>query len=143
MITKKPINALALSAALIISVSTQSHAQEAYVYPAQGQSPEQQEKDQYSCYVWAKNKSGVDPMNSGSNSGRKSLLGGAARGAAGGAIIGAIAGDAGKGAAIGAATGGVVRGLRNSSNRNNNNSNNNDYDRAYAVCLEGRGYNVK
>jgi len=32
------------------------------VYPAQGQSNEQMEKDKFECYGLAKNQSGFDPM---------------------------------------------------------------------------------
>ena len=142
---------------LLLSVSTTTFA-ELYVFPAKGQSEQQMEKDKYSCYGWAKNQTGYDPMNPPkvvtSSTSQPSALGGAARGAAGGAIIGAIAGDAGKGAAIGAATGGIGRGLMNRSSRNDQQQNVNnqaaqishqksEYDRAYAVCLEGKGYSTK
>jgi hypothetical protein len=39
-----------------------SVAQDMVVYPAQGQSNEQMEKDKFECYGWAKNQSGFDPM---------------------------------------------------------------------------------
>jgi hypothetical protein len=32
-----------------------------FVYPAKGQSPEQQKKDEYECYTWAAQQSGYDP----------------------------------------------------------------------------------
>ena len=143
--------------ALLLSVSSTAFA-ELYVFPAKGQSNDQMEKDKYSCYGWAKNQTGFDPMNPPkvvtSSSSQPSALGGAARGAAGGAIIGAIAGDAGKGAAIGAATGGIGRGLMNRSSRNQQQQDVNnqsaqishmksEYDRAYSVCLEGKGYSTR
>ena len=132
---------------------------ELYVFPAKGQSQQQTEKDKFSCYGWAKNQTGFDPMNppqvqaAAPRSG-PGVLGGAARGAARGAIIGAIAGDAGKGAAIGAAAGGITRGFRNRNQRNKQQSQQqqqasqinrmrSDYDRAYSVCLEGKGYTVR
>jgi hypothetical protein len=37
-------------------------AQELIVYPTKGQSAQQQEKDEFDCYKWAKSKSGFDPM---------------------------------------------------------------------------------
>ena len=37
-------------------------AQDPIIYPNQGQSPEQQEKDKFECYNWAKTNSGFDPM---------------------------------------------------------------------------------
>ena len=147
---------------LIVSVIIfSSHAfvqAEPYIYPAQGQSPEQMEKDKYQCYGWGKQQTGYDPMNppvaSSGQSNTAPVVGGAAKGAAGGAIIGAIAGDAGKGAAIGAVTGTVARGARNRGAMNQQQQQaqqqsaamaqmQSEYDRAYAVCLEGRGYNVK
>ena len=32
-----------------------------FVYPQQGQGREQQDQDEYQCYKWAKDNSGVDP----------------------------------------------------------------------------------
>ena len=32
------------------------------IFPAQGQSNEQTEKDKFSCYGWAKQQTGFDPM---------------------------------------------------------------------------------
>ncbi|MGR9073491.1 MAG: glycine zipper family protein [Gammaproteobacteria bacterium] len=132
---------------------------ELYVFPAKGQSETQMEQDKFSCYGWAKQQTGFDPMNppsvpSASSGSRGSLIGGAAKGAAAGAVIGAIAGDAGKGAAIGAATGGIGRALGNRADRrvqgqvdqqqaNQISQMQSNYDRAYAVCLEGKGYTVK
>lgn len=37
-------------------------AQDPIVFPAEGQSQEQMEKDKFSCYQWAKNETGFDPM---------------------------------------------------------------------------------
>jgi len=47
---------LALTAAVIpVAVAQQ------YVYPAKGQSPQQQQSDEAACYTWAVQQSGVDP----------------------------------------------------------------------------------
>jgi hypothetical protein len=83
-----------------------------FVYPAKGQAPEQQQKDETECYTWARGQTGIDPTGPATapaatpekvdNPANGARAAGAARGAAGGAVIGAIAGDAGKGAAIGA-----------------------------------------
>src|SRR5271154_970713 len=35
--------------------------QRVFVYPANGQSPEQTERDRYECHVWAVQQTGVDP----------------------------------------------------------------------------------
>src|SRR5512133_197812 len=95
-----------------------SKAMNLYVYPSKKQSQSQQKKDEFACYQWAVEQSGIDPLNlpkveaapvkSGPTGG---AVRGAARGAAAGAAIGAIAGDAGKGAAIGA-TAGAMAGRR-------------------------------
>jgi hypothetical protein len=123
-------------------------AADLFIYPSQGQSPEQQEQDEFSCYKWAKAQSGVDPSSPGRgpDRGRRagSTLGGAARGAGLGAAVGAIAGDAGKGAAAGAVVGGA-RGRRRGIQRERYEaaSERNSYDRAFAACMEARGYTVK
>ncbi|MCK5356290.1 MAG: hypothetical protein KAJ63_14325 [Methyloprofundus sp.] len=151
-------NKLILIAAVFAFAKSAFVLAEPYIYPAQGQSAEQMEKDKYQCYGWGKQQTGYDPMNppavsvGQANTGR--VAGGAARGAAGGAIIGAIAGDAGKGAAIGAVTGTATRGIRNRQAVGQQQQQaqqqsaaiaqmRGEYDRAYAVCLEGRGYSVK
>lgn len=149
---------LILMAGMIVSVSSMTVQAEPYVYPAKGQSAQQMEKDKYQCYGWGKQQTGFDPMNppvaSTGQANTGSVVGGAAKGAAGGAVIGAIAGDAGKGAAIGAVTGTATRGIRNRRAVGQQQQQaqqqsatiaqmRSEYDRAYSVCLEGRGYSVK
>jgi hypothetical protein len=119
-----------------------------YVYPQKNQSADQQNKDSYECDGWAKAQSGVDPgqpppqARVGQHS--RGAVGGAARGAAVGAAVGAIAGDAGKGAAAGAVVGGV-RGRRGSmaAQQEQQQTARSSYDRAFAACMEGRGYTVR
>jgi hypothetical protein len=90
-----------------------AEAQRPVVYPAKGQSPEQQQKDQTECDVWAKQTTRRDPRRvaaapppaSGSTVGGGQRLGGAARGAAGGRLIGAIAGTRARARAAGAVVG--------------------------------------
>ena len=131
------------------------------IYPANGQSAEQQQKDESECYVWAKEQTGYDPAQStqyavapAQQSVGGERLGGAARGAAGGAIIGAIAGNAGKGAAIGAVGGTVLGGARQRGKEDENQQavanqqqaiaqQQQNYQRAYTACFEGRGYTVR
>ncbi len=98
-----------------------------FAYPAKGQKPDQQAKDEGECYNWAKTQSGYDPMQpppaptqqaqAAQPSGPAadgSRARGAARGAAAGAVVGEIAdNDAGKGAAYGAVAG-VLAGGRQS-----------------------------
>ena len=142
---------------VIFMTSAQSNM---FIYPKDGQSAEQQELDEFQCYKWAKQRTGVDPnqptqSTASSTSGRRSgrVLGSAMGGAALGAIGGAIAGDAGKGAAIGAAVGGGSGMLRNRRARGQaeqrqqqataqQQQNRQEFNRAYGVCLEGRGYKV-
>jgi hypothetical protein len=141
------VNVVALVAGLTLC-STAARAQEVFVYPQKGQSQEQQQKDEGECSTWAKQQSGVDPNAAAPPPDRRKRLGGAAggaaRGAAAGAAIGAIAGDAGKGAAIGAAGGGVVgRRKAKGAEQTGHQQTADAYGRAFAACMEGRGYTVK
>jgi hypothetical protein len=134
-------------------------AQELMIYPNKGQSQDQQQQDEFQCYNWAKQQTGFDPMQVPTATSPRpqeegSVVGGAAKGAIGGALIGAIAGDTGKGAAIGGALGGM-RGLSQKSQSRRDEEQweqqqaqqyaqrQNEYNRAYAACLEGRGYTVR
>lgn len=95
------------------------------IFPAKGQSPEQQRADESAAYDWATKQTGWDPYQAkalldqqaqASATAAGAARGGAVKGAAGGALagvaIGAIAGDAGKGAAIGATSLGLTGGVR-------------------------------
>ncbi len=132
------------------------------IFPAKGQSNEQLEQDKFSCYGWAKQQSGFDPMKAPTTStpapSQEQKSGGIARGALGGAALGAILGDSSKSAKRGAAAGGLIGGVRQSSantktqqnteqwkqqEANNYANNRNQYNRAYTACLEGKGYTVK
>lgn len=121
-----------------------------YVYPAKGQSPDQQQKDEGECHTWAVKQSGVDPSqvasaSTGAPSG--GAVKGAGRGAAAGAVGGAIAGDAGKGAAIGAAVGGGAGAAKQHRSQKEQQAATQQamasYQKARTACLEGRGYTVK
>ena len=133
-----------------------------YVFPAEGQDKEKQEFDEYQCYKWAKEQSGIDPINPPEVQAQEvdkgpdgSAVRGAAGGAAAGAAVGAIAGDTGKGAAIGA-TLGALRGARRKAYNNAAKEQQaqqqaaqteqamlNSFKKAFAACLEGKGYTVK
>ena len=126
----------------------QAIAADLFVYPQKGQSPEQQNKDSYECYNWARAQSGVDPgappppAQAGQHA--RGAVGGAARGAAVGAAVGAIAGNAGKGAAAGAVVGGVGGRRRSvAAQQQQQQTTRSAYDRAFAACMEGRGYTVR
>ncbi len=125
-----------------------AQAPKVYVYPQKGQSQRQQDIDTAECNRWAKQESGVDPNAAppkeqvGSHA--RGTAGGAARGAAVGAAVGAIAGDAGKGAGAGAVVGGV-KGRRDSRRAGQaaQAETQSSFARAFAACMEGRGYTVK
>jgi hypothetical protein len=137
------------------------------MYPAKGQSQEQQDRDRYECHSWAVRQTGFDPSRPQTAASDTHTIANqppqgpvvreAARGAALGAVEGAITGDAGTGAAAGAAMGGLAGGIRRRNQRpqyqqqqqvaaqaptNSQQSQRNAYHRAMAVCLTGRGYTV-
>jgi hypothetical protein len=138
-----------------------SNALKLVVFPAKGQSQKKQKKDEFECYKWAMEQSGIDPLNlpkteaavqSGPTGG---AVKGAARGAIAGVAIGAIAEDAGKGAAIGATAGGMRgagSGQQQQAQSNqkaqaaaaaNDQEKVNSYKKAFSACIEGKGYTVK
>jgi hypothetical protein len=132
-----------------------------YVYPKEGQSAEQTDKDKYECYNWAKNDSGFDPMaapkTTSAAPGGQAKSGTMVKGGLGGAALGGILSGK-KGAKRGAVAGGLIGGVHQSQHNKqvdaerqqwenqesaNYANNRNNYNRAYAACLEGRGYSVK
>ena len=132
-----------------------------YVYPANGQSPEQQSKDDYECYNWAQGQTGHNPVypdpiyvqTEPANTGPDGSI---VKGAAVGALIGEVVDDdAGKGAARGAAVG-AIRGRRNRKAKAEQSQANAEaqavqmeaqrgaeFNNAFAACLSARGYSVK
>ena len=149
---------IGVSVALTFVFGLASSPAQMFIYPLQGQSPDKQEFDQFTCYKWAKEQTGFDPNQQGSTMSapkqeQGGALGGAMGGAALGAVGGAIAGDAGKGAAIGAGVG-ALGGMLRQRNRNmeseqryeqaeaKNQQSRQTFNRAYGVCLEGKGYKV-
>src|SRR5262245_19951915 len=145
--------------ALLLSIGVIASAQQ-IVYPAKGQSPEQQAKDQSECNAWAQQTTGVDPLviaQQQSQPAPAQKQGGRARGALGGAAagaaVGAIAGDTGEGAAIGAAVGTMGGGIRQRRQNKEQESATqaqasqsqaalDTYARAVKTCMQGRGYTV-
>ncbi len=126
------------------------------VYPAKGQSPEQQQKDEAECHAWAVQQSGYDPAKPPSvpkaTSPRVTGSGARVRGAVGGAIVGEIAdGDTGDAALAGAALGGMRERRRQRMEQQESQNSAiqqqeaglSSYNKAKAACLEGRGYSVK
>ncbi len=137
------------------------------IFPAKGQTPEQQKADESAAYDWATRQTGWDPYQAKAaleqqghvaSDAASAAKGGAVRGAAGGAAIGAvagaIAGDAGKGAAIGSATAGLSGGMR--SRRAVRSAGNTSatavaayqqqfglWARNYMAAMEAKGYTVR
>ena len=142
---------LALGAA-VLSFAIGALAQKPVVYPAKGQSAQQQKKDDSACYRWAKTNTGIDPAvvaqtpppPSGPAVGGGERLKGAARGA----VVGEIAGGhGGEGAVAGAVVGGA-RARRNQAAQQQQAQDQkaqtmNTFYRAHGACMEGRGYTVK
>ena len=150
---------ISLAAFLNLALITTLSQAQSFVYPMNNQSPQQQEQDEFACYKWAKGQTGMDPTQPSQAAAapppkrRGGLLSGAMGGAALGAVGGAIAGNAGKGAAIGAAVGGVGGAARRRSSEEEyreyqdqasaqQNQAKQTFNRAYTVCMEGRGYKV-
>jgi len=133
-----------------------------YVFPSKGQDQKTQDADEYACYKWAIEQTGVDPMNPPKVEAQKVQTGpdgsgirGAAGAAAAGAAIGAITGDAGEGAAVGAVVG-AMRGRRsrkvkesvaqqqtNQQAAAQTQALMDNFKKAFSVCMEGKGYTVK
>jgi hypothetical protein len=138
-----------------------SQAGKLYVFPSKGQTQKQQKKDEFECYKWAMEQTGIDPLNLPKTevAVQSGPTGGAVKGAAGGAVagvaIGAIAGDAGKGAAIGATAGalrGAKKGKQQQAQQNQQAEANaaakdkgtkDSFIKAFSVCIEGKGYTIK
>ena len=150
---------IALSLVIALAMVSQANAQQ-FVYPAKGQSPEQQKSDESACHTWAVQQTGVDPSKpqpqqqaaTPPTTASGTTRGAGARGAARGAVVGeVIADDARTGAAVGAVA------ARGQSRRQNAAANqqaqqqqqvasqqqSSAYSKARAACLEGRGYTVK
>src|SRR5881396_3808643 len=106
----------ALVITLVLAGCASSTQPSVMVYPAKGQSMELQTRDSVECQTWAKQQTGFDPATE------------AGKGAAIGAVVGATVGGLG-----GAAGGGTYQYSKSKEG----------YDRAYAACMQGRGYAVK
>jgi hypothetical protein len=147
-----------IATAILFAVST-AFAQQV-VYPAKGQSADQQKKDEGACHTWAVDNSKYDPANpppqqaaaAPPTTATGTTPGAGVRGAARGAVVGeVVGGDASTGAAVGAAA------ARGQSRRQNaaaaqqgqqqasqqQQAGQQAYAKARAACLEGKGYTVK
>ena len=140
------------SAAMVVSLPALASA-DLFVYPAEGQSPEQTSKDKAECDGWARQQVPA-PAQVAPPPRQGAKKGGVARGAFRGAILGeVIDDDAGKGAAAGA----LIGGMRRSDQRREQQAQQQQYQqeqaaaqqkfeqevtRAYKICLEARKYTV-
>ena len=145
--------------AMTLAFVGQAGAQQ-YVYPAKGQTPQQQKNDEAACYSWAVQQTGFDPAKpppqqaaaTPPTTATGTAPGAGARGAMRGAVVGeVVGGDAGAGAAAGAVA------ARGQSRRQNaaaagqaqqqqqaaTQQQQQAFAKARAACLEGRGYTVK
>jgi hypothetical protein len=136
------------------------------VFPAKGQTPEQQEADELECLQWAvdqlnstqmkdPNAAGAAAKEQAKDATTGAAVKGAAKGAAAGALFGAIVGDAGTGAAVGAA-GGAIAGRRAKKQAEaqaeaqakakadaENKAKLETVKKGMTACLEAKGYTVR
>jgi hypothetical protein len=143
-----------------------------FVYPAQGQSDKQLDRDRYECHKWSVTQSGYDPSAQTQTVTYQpvSMVRLPPRGidTVAGVISGAFTGavlagpyDTTEGAMIGAIAGGIMGAITESARRKEAGQINahqsaqsqaerarletraSNYRRAISACLEGRGYTVK
>jgi hypothetical protein len=165
--TNLAVKSLAVSLFCLLLIWPALAGAEFMIYPAKGQSQDQQTRDKGECHQWAVQNSGVDPAalaaqappsTAPQGQEKRHVLRGAAGGAAIGALGGSMGGEAGKGAAVGAGAGVLVGAARKrraakqqtqqqqqatQQHQQNTKAQLDKYNRAYKACLEGRGYSVK
>jgi hypothetical protein len=140
--------------------------QKIFVYPSNGQSPQQTDRDRYECHVWAVQQTGVDPSRPDANPYERVVVqpanppgSGTAVGAITGAVLGSIiAGpnNAGAGLVLGAASGAIIGSAADANAQAQahmtqqqinqaqaaGRARADSYRRALGACLQGRGYTV-
>ena len=136
------------------------------IYPANGQSPQQMDRDRYECSTWAVQQSGFDPSQPGVPSGERIVVRSStppgtntAVGAIAGALLGAaVLGprNAGAGLLIGGATGAAIGASNDAAAQQRAAAEQAQYNQAYAqaddgarnyrraisACLRARGYTI-
>lgn len=157
--TKRSFFLVVIALAMLLEPSS-GFANAPIIYPANGQTMEQQGADEAQCRGWAQQQTGVSPQSTppeyySSGYSSPGVVGGAARGAALGAIGGEIMhDDAGQGAKAGAAVGATAGFMRRNQERRNNARQNEQaqqqyqadlgaYNNAFAACMQGMGYVIK
>jgi hypothetical protein len=142
-----------------------AQAQNVEITPKKGQTHQEMEMDRFHCYNQARSQTGFDPSQPLPDTAppvQEKAQGGPLHGAAGGAAVGlgvgSLISDAGKGAAVGATHGALMGGVRrhkqqaaeekSQQQRSREQAEwveekHHEYNRAFAACLESRGYTVK
>jgi hypothetical protein len=130
------------------SDKTMSQSLGLVVFPAKGQTADQQSKDESYCYDWAMQQTGYNPAApppAPTAAPAEAKRGGAVKGAARGAATGAAVG----------ATVGAIKGRRDQKKTAAAQQEAEQtakaaaleqieqYKKAYSACIEGKGYNVK
>jgi len=162
-------NLTSWSFVFILGVANLAWAQgsDFFIFPNEGQTPEQQEKDEFQCFRWARDQSGFDPTARATateppprqEAPQGGVARGAVRGLALGTAVGAVRGSGGRDArAAGAAVGGLAGGMRRNDQQRREQANRQQweqeqianyernraaYNRAFSACMEGRGYTLR
>ena len=156
--------------ALLVGVWVLPLAAQQFVYPAKGQTADQQKKDEYECYQWATQQSGFDPQKASQQpapppqqQAAQPASGGAVKGAVKGAAVGSVVGHVGDvdstdatraGAAVGAMRGASQQRKQRAAQQQaaaqqqqaatqQQQGGQANFQKARTACLEGRGYTVK
>ncbi len=143
---------------VLFAVATVAQAHGLFIFPNEGQSQDQQDKDEFQCIRTATDRTGFNPMSTPTaTEARPETRGGAGRGALGGALlgtaVGAVAGDTRRGAVAGAAGGGLLGGMRRNDSRRQQDqwaeqqaaiyqADRAQWERAFSACMQARGYTV-
>jgi hypothetical protein len=159
----RPLAALAVG----LWLTGAARAQQPFIYPSKGQSPQQEETDRGQCYSWAVQQSHFDPLNPPAPTApppqAQAQSGGMGRSLFGGALLGAgIGALAGPHASEGAAIGGIFGAMRYRRREQEEQQQQMqqqlayqqqqgailaqgkaNYERAFKACMVGRGYTVE
>ena len=97
---------------MLLNMPQSTGAQERpFAYPQEGQSPEQQQEDDFECYSWASENTGFDPAAAANELAQMQLYVGEAPPAADTGSQGKrVAKGAARGTVVGTITGSTVRG---------------------------------
>lgn len=151
----------------VVAVQPPPPPQKLFVYPNNGQSPQQTDRDRYECHNWAVQQTGVDPSRADANPYGRVIVQPAtppgantATGAITGGLLGALfAGpnNAGAGLLLGAAAGAIIGSAADANAKKQaamtqeqidqqaatGQAQADTYRRAIGACLDARGYSVK